>query len=185
MLVDAWAVGDDDGQDRYAAVWKKPPGAQHPAFAARHGLAPDELPAEHQKWTARGYCVSCVSGYAAGSDARYTALWTADCPPDTATSNATVLKYATTTGEYQTQLAEMTNAGYRTRMVNRYVVGNLAYYDTIYALGSGPDWSMTYGVDAIRFQTKLEEMAKLGYRVTSLSACTISGGFTYSAVWDR
>lgn len=181
VQVDAWTVGA--GEDRYAAVWKDPRGAAAPAFAARHGLLPSELPAEHQKWTARGYCMRCVSGYAAGAEARYTALWTADCP--TAAPNATVLKYATTPGEYQTQLTELTNAGYRTKVVNGYVVGNLAYYDTIYALGSGPDWSMVYGVDATRFQTKLEEMAGLGYKVTDLSACTISGGFTYSAVWDR
>lgn len=178
VLVDAWST--DAGEDRYAAVWKDPRGAPVPAFVARHGLAPEALQTEHQKWTARGYCVRCVSGYAAGDEARYTALWTEDCP-----SNATVLKYAATPGEYQTQLTEMAAAGYRTKAVNGYVVGNLAYYDTIYALGSGPDWSMVYGVEATAFQTKLEEMAKLGYKVTGLSAFTISGGFTYSAVWDR
>lgn len=179
VLVDAWTV---NGADRFAAIWTDSEGKSIPAWVTRHGITPTAFQAEHLKWTNQGYCIRCLSGYALGTEARYTALWR-ECPG--AASNATVLKYASTPGQYQTQLDTMTAQGYRVSLVNGYAVDNAAYYDSIFTLGSGPDWFVVYGMNAVNFQAKLEDMNKQGYRVTGLSGFTVGGNFTYSAVWDR
>ena len=63
--------GADDGS-RYAAIWEKTSGA---AFIARHGMTSQVYQQEFNNWTGQGYCLTLVSGYSVGNQARYAAIW--------------------------------------------------------------------------------------------------------------
>lgn len=180
VLVDAWTV---NGADRYGSIWLDSEGKTIPAWVTRHALTKAGFQTELDKWAGQGYCIHGLSGYAVGTEPRYTALWR-ECPSGTA-ANATVLKYGMTPGQYQTQVNTMTALGYRVSFVNGYAVDNLAFYDSIFTLGSGTDWLMMYGLNSVNFQAKLEEMGTKGFKVTLLSGYTLNNNDVYAAIWDR
>lgn len=67
--------GYGDGvQDRYAAIFRKIPGA--PAWQARHGLTPAQYQAAFDELVAQGYRLELVSGYSAAGQDRFAAIWT-------------------------------------------------------------------------------------------------------------
>jgi len=68
-----WVSGYfDGGQDLYAAIWRKLPGA--PAWQARHGLTSDQYQAFFNEVTAQGYKPVVVSGYGDGVQDRLQVL---------------------------------------------------------------------------------------------------------------
>lgn len=179
VLVDAWTV---NGAAHFGAIWVDSEGKTIPAWAARYDLTKTAFQTAHEKFVGQGYCIKGLSGYAQGTEARYTALWN-ECPGTNA--NATVLKYAIQPGLLQAQLDDMLAQGYKVSYINGYAVSNIAYYDVIYTLVSGTDWFMVFGMRATEFQAKMEEMSGMNYKVTVLSGHTINNNFLYSAVWDR
>lgn len=61
-----------DGQDHYAALWEQTDGR---AWEARHGLTAGEYQETFDALLARGYRLTCVSGYAVHGQDRYAAIW--------------------------------------------------------------------------------------------------------------
>lgn len=179
ILVDAWTI---NGADRYGAIWVDSEGNSIPAWRTKFSLTKAQFQTDHDGFVGQGYCITCLSGYALGTEARYTALWN-ECPG--AAANSTVLKYAVLPGQLQAQLNDMTKLGYRVSYVNGYALSNQAYYDLIYTLGSETAWFMMYGMNATRAQTKLDELSAQNYKVTVLSGYTINNNFLYSIIWDQ
>ena len=68
MHVDAYTV---NGTPYFAAIWQKQGGA----YVARHGMSSANYQAEFDKWLSKGYRLVDVSGYSAGGQARYAAIW--------------------------------------------------------------------------------------------------------------
>jgi hypothetical protein len=67
--------GYSDGvQDRYAAIFRKIPGA--PAWQARHGLTPAQYQTTFDQLVAQGYRLELVSGYSVAGQDRIAAIWT-------------------------------------------------------------------------------------------------------------
>ena len=64
----------DGAQDRYAAIFRKIPGA--PAWQARHGLTPAQYQTTFDQLVGEGYRLELVSGYSAGGQDRIAAIWT-------------------------------------------------------------------------------------------------------------
>lgn len=180
ILVDAWTI---NGADRYGAIWQDSEGKTIPAWSTKFNLTKAQFQTEYDNAVGQGYCIKCLSGYAQGTEARYTALWN-ECPDGTA-ANSTVLKYAVLPGQLQAQLDDMVKLGYRVSYVNGYALSNQAYYDLVYTLRSPNAWFMMYGMNATRAQAKLDEMSAQNYRVTVLSGYTIKNNFLYSIVWDQ
>ncbi len=67
--------GYSDGvQDRYAAIFRKIPGAS--AWQARHGLTPAQYQTTFDQLVAQGYRPELVSGYSVAGQDRIAAIWT-------------------------------------------------------------------------------------------------------------
>jgi CubicO group peptidase (beta-lactamase class C family) len=76
ILVNGYTVED---QDRYACIFAKQPGR---GWVARHGMTSAEYQGEFDNYAYQGHRLKCVSGYAAGGQARYAALWESDAVSD-------------------------------------------------------------------------------------------------------
>lgn len=112
------------GQARFAAVWVQTGG---PAWVARHGMSSSQYQAEFNYWTARGFQLTKVSGYASGNSALYAALWeqVRGAPPWTA-------RHGLTSSGYQTTFDDLRYQGYRPVLVSGYDVGGTAQLAAIW-----------------------------------------------------
>jgi hypothetical protein len=61
-----------DGGVRFTAIWH---GAIAGVPAARHGLTGAEYQDQWEHWTGLGFLTRCVTGYDAGANAHFAALW--------------------------------------------------------------------------------------------------------------
>ncbi|KAF9884253.1 hypothetical protein FE257_001985 [Aspergillus nanangensis] len=61
-----------DGVVYYAAIWDKSPSG---AWVARHGMDSPTFQAEFDKYKQKGYVLRTLSGYNAGGEDRYAAIW--------------------------------------------------------------------------------------------------------------
>jgi hypothetical protein len=64
----------DGAQDRYAAIFRKI--ANAPAWQARHGLTSAQYQATFDQLVGQGFRLELVSGYSAGGQDRFAAIWT-------------------------------------------------------------------------------------------------------------
>ena len=63
---------EDGGQDRYAGVWEKSgPGA----WAARHGVSPEDYQAAFTQLTNQGMLLRKVTAFTVGGSVRYCGIW--------------------------------------------------------------------------------------------------------------
>ena len=106
-----------NGQDLYAAIWRKDPGI--PAWQARHGLTADQYQAFFNEVTAQGYKPVVVCGYSDGAQARYTAIFRriAGAPEWQA-------RHGLTAADYQATFDQLVAQGYRLELVNGYSVAS-------------------------------------------------------------
>ncbi len=63
-----------NGIDKYMAIWEKSADNVTP-WVARHGMTAAQYQNEFNSWSAKGYRLKHVSGYAIGSQARYAAIF--------------------------------------------------------------------------------------------------------------
>jgi CubicO group peptidase (beta-lactamase class C family) len=112
-----WVSGYvDGGQDLYAAIWSKQPGA--PAWQARHGMTSDQYQAFFNQVTAQGYKPVVVCGYASGAQATYAAIFR-----KIAGAPAWQARHGMTPAQYQTTFDQLVGQGYRLELVNGCSVG--------------------------------------------------------------
>ena len=69
---------DVKGKPYFAAIWEKKSG---PAWVARHNMTGAKYQQEFNLWKSKGYRLVKVSGYAAGTSARYAAIWEKNSGP--------------------------------------------------------------------------------------------------------
>ena len=102
-----------NGQDLYAAIWRKDPGI--PAWQARHGLTADQYQAFFNEVTAQGYKPVVVCGYSDGAQARYAAIFRriAGAPEWQA-------RHGLTAADYQATFDQLVAQGYRLGLVSGY-----------------------------------------------------------------
>jgi CubicO group peptidase (beta-lactamase class C family) len=112
-----WVSGYfDGGQDLYAAIWRKIPGA--PAWQARHGMTSAAYQAFFDSSVAAGYKPVVVCGYSGGADARYAAIFR-----KIAGAPAWQARHGLTPAQYQTTFDQLVGQGYRLELVNACSVG--------------------------------------------------------------
>ena len=154
-LVNGYEVG---GQDFYAAIFEKSPG---PAFTARHGLTSQQYQQEFDTLIGQGYCLSLVSGYAAGNEDRYAAIWEKQaCPPF-------VARHGMTSQEYQQQFDTLVGQqGYHLKLVSGHKVGNQTSYAAIWEKSPSPAFVARHGLTSEEYQQAFDTLVgQQGYRL--------------------
>jgi len=112
-----WVSGYfDGGQDLYAAIWRKQPGA--PAWQARHGLTAEQYQAFFNDVTAQGYKPVVVCGYGDGAQDRYAAIFR-----KIAGAPAWQARHGLTPVQYQATFDQLVAQGYRLELVSGYSAG--------------------------------------------------------------
>jgi len=165
----------DDGS-RYAAIWEKTSG---PAFVARHGMTSQGYQQEFDKWTAQGYCLTLVSGYAVGNQAHYAAIWEKkSCPPWAA-------RHGLTSQAYQQEFDKWTGQGYRLKLVSGYNVGGQDFYAAIWEKTSGPAFVARHGMTSQTYQQEFDKWTGQGYCLTLVSGYSVGNDDRYAAIWEK
>ena len=156
-LVSGYSVG---GADHYAAIWEMTPG---PDFVARHGLSAQAYQQEFDKWTGQGYCLTLVSGYSAGGQDRYAAIWEKkQCP-------AYVARHGLTSQAYQQEFDKWTGQGYRLMLVSGHKVGGNQSYAAIWENTSGPQFIARHGLTSDQYQQEFDALLAQGFRLDLVS----------------
>jgi CubicO group peptidase (beta-lactamase class C family) len=171
--VDGYQVGS---QDLYAAIWEK---ASGPPRVARHGLTAAQYQAEFDSLTAQGYRLLDVSGYAAGSEARYAAIWEKSAGP------ARVARHGLTAAQYQAEFDSLVAQGYRLVCISGYGLGSTAFYAAIWEHSADPAWVARHGLTAAQYQAEFTTLVGQGYRLTDVSGYAVGGTDLYAAIFEK
>jgi hypothetical protein len=166
----------DDGS-RYAALWEKTSGA---AFVARHAMTPQVYQQEFNKWTGQGYCLSLVSGYSVGNQARYAAIWEQKgCP-------AYVARHGLTSAAYQKEFDTLVGQqGYRLKLVSGYNVAGQNFYAAIWEKAPGPAFVARHGMTSQVYQQEFDKWTGQGYCLSLVSGYSVGNQARYAAIWEQ
>ena len=167
---------NENGQDRYAAIWDKSAG---PAWVARHGMTSAQYQATFNKLVAQGYRLKEVSGYSINGQDRYAAIW------DKSTGSAWTARHGMTSAQYQATFDQLVGQGYRLTSVSGYNVNGQDRYAAIWDKSAGPAWIARHGMTSAQYQATFNKLVAQGYRLKEVSGYNINGQDRYAAIWDK
>lgn len=166
-----------NGKDYYAAIWEKQ--NNPPAWVARHAMTSDQYQAEFNKWTAKGYRPTTVSGYSVGNSARYAAIFRK------VSGGAWVARHGMTSAQYQTEFDKWTKQGYRPVVLSGYGVAGKDYYAAVFEKKSGGAWVARHGLNSAQYQAEFNKWTKDGYRLVNVSGYYANGSDRYAAIFEK
>ncbi len=150
------------------------------AWEARHGLTAEAYQTEFNQFVARGYRPTYVSGYTDGSQPRYAAIFQPN-----ASGGGWSSRHGITASEYQTEVNQAVQKGWRPVVVNGFSVGNQDRYVAIFEPANGMVWEARHGLSAQQYQNEFTRLLGLGYRLVHVSGYTAGGQERYAAIWDK
>ena len=163
-------------QTRYAAIWEKSSG---PRWAARHGMTSSQYQQQFDRYTGEGYRLTHISGYGAGNQTRYAAIWEKSSGPRWAA------RHGMTSSQYQSEFDKYTGEGYRLTHVSGYGTGNQTRYAAIWEKSSGPRWAARHGMTSSQYQSEFDKYTGEGYRLTHVSGYGTGNQTRYAAIWEK
>lgn len=165
-----------DGQERYAAVWKKTGG---PAWTAKHAMTAAQYQQAFEEMSQSGYRLKIISGYNVGGQARFAAIW------DKSTGGAWTARHNMTAAQYQQAFNENSNNGYRLQYISGYVVGGTEYFAAIWEKTAGPAMVTKHNMTAAQYQQYFNEYGNQGYTVKLVSGYEKGGTDLFAAIWEK
>jgi Bacterial tandem repeat domain 1 len=90
--------------DDYVSIWDKSPGSS--SWVTRHGISSSEYQDAFNQFLSQGYRLKHVSGYAAGNNVRYAAIW------ETNDVVSWVSRHGLDSSSYQRAFDEYVSLGY-------------------------------------------------------------------------
>lgn len=173
--VSGYGVG---GRDLYAAIWEKRPG---PAWIARHGMTADQYQQQFDTLKSQGYRPVDISGYNAGGQDLYAAIWEQQPAPDALVTErlggpraslqsgpAWAARHGMTSSQYQEEFNKFVGQGFRLVRVSGWRSGDTTHYAAIWQKIDGPAWIARHGMLADTYQEEFDRLAKEGYRLKSV-----------------
>ena len=168
----------DDGS-RFAAIWVKQAG---PPFVAHHGMTSQDYQTQFDQLVGRqGFCLTEVSGYDVGGQARYAAIWEKKtCPPF-------VARHGLTSQEYQQQFDQLVGQqGFRLKLVNGYGVGGQDRYAAIFEKSPGPAFVARHGLTSAEYQQQFDQLVgQQGFHLKLVSGHKVGGQESYAAIFEK
>ncbi|HWM89509.1 MAG TPA: serine hydrolase [Thermoanaerobaculia bacterium] len=155
-----------NGQDFYAAIWDKSPG---PAWEARYGLSAADYQKVSNDLAGKGYRLKVISGYQAGAQDRYAALWEKTGTPLPAARHGIPGNF------YQGVADNFYYQGYHPAYINVFASGNAERFNGIW---ENTNWKSS-DLNLIRARA---EAYRSKLRIPGLSiALTKDGRLVYAA----
>ncbi|CAM1501462.1 Fc.00g034460.m01.CDS01 [Cosmosporella sp. VM-42] len=162
-LVNGYTV---QGEARFAALWDKSPVAD---WVARHDMTSSQYQSEFDNFVSQGFRLTHVSGYTQGDQVLYAALW-----EKSGTDVDWVAHHGLTSADYQKLSDQYVGNGFRTILVNGYVVNNVDYYVAIWDKSPSGSWVSRHGMSSTDYQSEVDKWVALGYRLTVVSGYTLN-----------
>lgn len=154
------------GQDLYAAIWDKSSG---PAWVARHGLSAADYQKAFDDLAGQGYRLKKISGYRAGTQDRYAALWEKTSGPPSAARHGIPGNFS------QGVFDNFHYQGYAPTYINGFASGDA---DKLNGIWENTSWT---SADLRLIQSKIEAY-RTKHRIPGLSiALTKDGRLVYAA----
>ncbi len=100
-------------------------------------------------------------------------------------STAYITRHGLSNTAYQSEFNKHTGAGYRLTHISGYGVGNRAYYAAIWEKRSGPAYVARHGLSSAAYQSEFNKHTGAGYRLTHISAYSVSNKAYYAAIWEK
>ncbi len=166
---------EQGGSARYAGLWKKQSG---PAWAARHGLDPQQYQAAFNDYGAKGYRLTYVNGYAVGGKPYYAAIWEKRGGP------AWKARHGMTAEQYQAAVTDMARQGYAPTHLTAFSLGGSPRFAAIFEKDS-PPWVARHGLSGSAYQQAFNEFTGKGYRLKVVSGYRQGNSDRYAAIWVK
>lgn len=162
--------------DLFMASFEKTGG---PGWQARHGLDSTQQQALFDDLSAKGWREMCVSGYADGNAPRFASLWHKAAGP------AWASRRGLSGAEYQAQVNDWVQHGYRPLWLTAYNIGGQEKFGAIFTKEPAGPWDARHGLTHAAYQAKFDEMAGKGYRLRGVSPYQSGGQAHYMAWWEK
>jgi hypothetical protein len=164
---------------RYAAIWE--PDGVGTRVDLRVALTGDELmklEAEQREIPVR---LVDVSAYVTEEGPQFTAAWS----PVPQGLPKTELAIGLDAAGLDAALADASAKGARVVRLGGYEVEGETRFYLLRVVAPGPLWMARRDLTPETYQTTLEDLVQVGYRIAHLSAYTVKGEARYAVVWTR
>jgi CubicO group peptidase (beta-lactamase class C family) len=151
-------------------------------YVSKHNLTSAQYQTEVNKWTnaPHNYRLTQVSGYSDGGQDRYAAIF------EKTTGPAYAARHNMTPAQYQVQVNQLKEDGYRPVQVSGFPSGNDCKYAAIFFKEVNPPQAVAkHGLTAAQYQTEYDKWKGLGYKLTDISGYTVAGVDYYAAIWEK
>jgi hypothetical protein len=149
------------------------------SWQARHDLTSAQYQAAFDQLTGQGYRLTWVSGYNEGASARFAAIFEQGSGP------AYQARHDLTSAQYQATFDDLTDQGYRLKVVSGYAVGGQARYAAIFERSSGPAYQARHGLSSAQYQAAFDDLTGQGYRPVLVNGYTVGGQAQFAAIFER
>ncbi len=164
------------GQELYAALWNKVSG---PAWSAVHGLTSAAYQASFTDMSNKGYRLTCLSGYGAGNQAKFAAVW------DKSSGGAWTAKHNMTAAQYQQAFDDNGKQGYRLTYLSGYVVNRTEYFAAVWEKKPGGALIAKHNLTAAQYQQAFNDYVGQGYKLKLVSGYEKGGTDLFAAIWEK
>jgi hypothetical protein len=155
--VNGYAAGSEP---RFAAIWEKTGG---PAFQARHNLTAEQYQQTFDQLVGQGFRLRVVSGYSAGGQLRFAAIWEKTGGP------AFQARHNLTAAQYQQTFDQLVGQGFRLTYVNGYSDGSEPRFAAIWEKTVGPALQARQNLTAAQYQQTFDQLVGQGFRLRGVS----------------
>ena len=163
---------------RFAAIWE--PGAT-PGLELEVGLTDEELTQRLVGDEKSPMRLLDVSAYQDEGAPHFTAIWA----PVPEGQPKTTVKVGLDAPAVDAAIADASAQGARLVRFGGYEVDGEARFYLLQVVAPGPLWMARRDLDAATYQTMLEDMVQVGYRISHLSAYTVKGEARYAVIWTQ
>ena len=164
---------------RFAAIWE--PDGYASLVDLRLNLTGEELERLEKDHETQPVRLVDVSAFADDDAPRFTAVWT----PLPEGLPRTELKLGLDGTALDSAIADASARGARVVRLGGYERSGEARFYLLLVVAPGPFWMARRDLTPATYQTTLEDMLQVGYRVSHLTAYTVKGEARYAGVWTR
>jgi CubicO group peptidase (beta-lactamase class C family) len=167
---------EEEGEVKFAAVWKKTNEAPPASF---HMLTAAEYQDKYNSYKQQGYKLTFIKAFTAKGKIWYSAIWVKKEGPDVKGFHGMTSK------QYGDKYTEMKEAGYRLAHISGVDGGDQANYSAIWEKNSGPARPTFHAMTSVEYQEKFDQYSAQGYRIAHLDAYVVNGAARFAAIWEK
>lgn len=164
------------GKDEYFAIWEKTEGAP---YVVEVNMTSSKYQSKFNSLKGKGYRLTHISGFAAGAQAKFSAIW------EKKTGPIYVTKHNMTGVTFQQQYDQWKSRGYRPIHVSGYSINRIPRFAAIWEKSPGPLYVLSHGMDENKFYATSFQMRQKGYDLKVVSGYDQLGTAQFVALWEK